>query len=582
VIVIRRFLLLVIPALLQAAVTAATGSPAAVPLPNASFEEAGKGGIDGHSKAGFSAPEGDAFLGAPDGWSVYQWGSPAESRFSVGVEKGVSHSGTSSLRLQNIDGSAKGGAYAHPKLEAGTYQLSVWARTEEGKSARLAIYLATAYSPPLKVTDKWTRLVFENEVSKPTESAEINLQNASGEASVIWVDDVELRFIASTKYELLPDTRKSRPRTLLFSPMNINYLHDTAKDWAARGFRGFLFDGTMASWPSDVWSVDGDPKTRGEDDGLLKELKACNVECRRYGIDSNFVKVAFYDELPDWFDDAAWGKLTENFFQGARFAKMSGCAGIAIDTEYVAQQYDPGWEGYKKNPRDVKDMKAKARDRWRTVVAAMLDAYPDMVLLTLPEGMIYYGSLYMDIITGMLQACAEANAPGGLHVMTEGTYHMTGAAALSKFPGRLDAIIQDECPKALADYWKKRCTVVMGAWPLGYYREILDANGKFAGWSGKKEVFGDKIIGSYADKSEWYPPSEFKEQMAGLNTYCPRYNWIYGHGDVFWQWTEEELKKYQQCAHKSVGNATLPTLTNLQEYIEAIAKPMVVKKTVGE
>jgi hypothetical protein len=431
------------------------------------------------------------------------------------------------------------------------------------------------------VTDKWTRLVFENTLGTPAERAEIDLQNASDKASSVWLDDAELRLVSRARFELVPDTRESRPRTLLFSPMNVNHLRDTAKDWAACGFRGFLFDGIMRSWPSDVWAVDGDGKSRGGDDALLKEVKACNEECRRYNIDSNFVKVALYDELPDWFDDKVWEKLTENFRQGAHFARISGCAGMAIDTEYVDRQYDPDWEGYKKNPRDLKELRAKVRERWRAVVAAMLKEYPDMVLLTLPEGMLFYGCLYIEIFTGMLQACAEANAPGGLHVMTERTYHTTSAAALARYPAKVAAMIEQECSKPLANYWRQRCSVVMGAWPLGYYRAINDGNGKFLGWGGKKEVFGDKIIGSYADKSEWYPPSEFKEQMAGLNTFCPRYNWIYGHGEVFWQWTEAELERYQRCAHKSRINATLPTILNLADYLDIIARPMLVVRKAG-
>jgi len=374
-------------------------------------------------------------------------------------------------------------------------------------------------------------------------------------------------------------TRTQRPRTLLFSPINVNYLRDTAREWADRGFRGFLFDGVMASCVSDVWAVDGDPASRGDGDRLLAEVRACNDQCRRCGIDSNFVKVAFYEELPDWFDDAAWATVTGNLREGARFARLSGCAGVAIDTEYVAQQYAPGWEGYRKTPHPLPELKAKIQARWRTVVAAMLEQYPDMVLLTLPEGMLHYGELYMDILSGMLQACAGAGAPGGLHVMTEGTYHLTDPAALASYPDRVSAAVADDCPAPVVRYWRQRCSVAMGVWPLGYYREITGPDGKFLGWTGKKDVFGDKIVGSYADKSEWYSAAEFAEQMAGVNSFCPRYNWVYGHGDVFWQWTDEQLKTYRQGVHKSVGNATLPTVKNLAEYFAAIANPKLIRPT---
>ncbi len=548
-----------------------------VTLLNPSFEDAG-GALDSYAKEGFQASEGNTLLGIPKGWSAYQWG-PNGARFGAAVEKGAGHSGASALRAQNLDAIARGGVYTHANMAAGTYRLSIWARAEKGQTGRARIHLANAYSRPYKVTDQWTQLVFENTVGAATERAEINIQNASGTAGVVWLDDIEIRRVSSVRYVLAPDTRKQRPRTLLFSPMNANYLRDTAKEWGERGFRGFLFDGVMASWPSDVWAVDGDAKTRGDDDGLLKEIRACNDACRRHGVDSNFVKVAFYDELPDWFDDAKWAQVTTNFREGARFARLSGCAGMAIDTEYVSQQFDPGWAGYQKNPRGVEETKRKIQERWRVVTAAMLKEFPRMVLLTLPEGMIYYGDYYLPILQGLLQACADANAPGGLHVMTEGTYHMTQVGALAGAPARIDEIIAEECAKPLRDYWRRRCSVAIGVWPLGYYREIKDAAGKFVGWAGKKEVHGDKIIGSYADKSEWYPVEQFKEQMAGANTFSPRYNWIYGHGCVFWQWTEEQARTYPKCVHKSASNATIPTVPNLAEYFAVIAKPMRAVRT---
>jgi len=361
-----------------------------------------------------------------------------------------------------------------------------------------------------------------------------------------------------------------RPRTLLFSPMNINYLRDTAPFWGEHGFSGFLFDQVMYSWSSDVWAADGNAGTRGKDDALLQEMQSCNAACLVNGIDSNFVKVAFYEELPDWFDDAAWAKVTENFRQGARFAKMGGCAGLAIDTEYIAYQYDPNWEGYQNSPHDLPAMKAKVHERMRAVTAAMLQEFPNMVLLTLPEGMLCYGELYTDLFAGMLKGMADANASGGLHVMTEGTYHMLDAGSLAAYPGQVNAIIA-KYPSPLVNYWYKRCSVAMGVWPLGYYREVYDANGNFLGYSGREENFGDQLVGSYADKSAWYSPEVFASQMAGVNTCSATYNWIYGHGDVFCQWTQDQRYYYQQYHHSSFGNVLLPTDKNVDAYLDVIA-----------
>lgn len=532
-------------------------------LPNAGFEN--------------PPPTNGANLGLPESWSSYQWGAGG-SKFLSSREAGAGRNGGIALRAENTDPQAKAGVYTHISLKPGTYELSVWARAAQGQTAHVRLYLASAYSRQYLVNDQWKELHFTNILSKPIDSAEINIQNCSEVSNVVWFDDVMLRSVPGMSYVSTKDTRIERPRTLMFSPMNINYLHDTAADWAKRGFRGFLFDQIMDNWQTDVWATDEDVKTRGADDKLLQEVLSCNQACRKVGIDSNFVKVSLNVDLPDPFDDAAWQKITENFQQGARFAKMSECAGIAIDTEYISKQYSPGWEGYAKNPHPLPELKAKIHQRWHGVTAAMLKEYPQMVLLTLPEGIHYYGELSQDIFNGMLSAMAGANAPGGLHVMTEGTYHITDPGGLANYANALQAEIQDIASSSSLPYWKQHCSIALGAWPLGYYRAINDKDGKFLGWSGREETFGNKITGSYADKSAWYTPQVFADQMTGLNSFSPRYNWLYAHGDVFWQWTQEQKAHYETMVHKSIFNVLLPVVPNLEQYFQDIAHPGFVKQ----
>ena len=126
-----------------------------------------------------------------------------------------------------------------------------------------------------------------------------------------------------------------KPHTLLFSPITLEYLQDTAADWKATGFDGFLLAGIMRNWSDDIWAADGNVTTRGDNDKTFQQIKACNDKCRKQGITENFIKVAFYSHVPLWTDDAAWQKVNENFRQAARFAKQSGCRGIALDIEYV-------------------------------------------------------------------------------------------------------------------------------------------------------------------------------------------------------------------------------------------------------
>jgi hypothetical protein len=509
----------------------------------------------------------------PNRWHVYQWG-PTGSKFKVASEANAGRGDGGAICAHNIEAPARAGVYTKVDIPAGTYRLSVWAKAQPGVTAHVRMYLGRAYSRAFTVGETWQKVEYTLTLSQVAKQAEINVQNVSGVGdSKVWFDDVELRAVNGVEYAVSLDTRAQRPRTLLFSPINVNYLKDTAPEWARRGFRGFLFDKIMYEWFSDVWKSDGDAQTRGADDRLLREVAAANKAARAVGIDSNFIKVSLRTALPDFFDDQAWEKITENFAQAARFARMSGCAGVAIDTEYIPFQYDPAWEGYQANPKPVHELKAKIRERWHHVVAGMLKEYPEMVFLTLPEGIRLYGELYNDMFEGMLVGMAEANAPGGMHLLTELTYSNTDAASLGSFANDLQATILEKLPASLHDYWKSRCSLSLGVWPFGYYREIIGPDGKPLGYSGRKEIFGDKIVGSYADKSARYSPQEFASQMAGVNTYSPRYNWVYGHGDVFTHMTPKQIAHYKTAVHQSLFNVEVPTSPNLEEYFKLIAEP---------
>lgn len=510
----------------------------------------------------------------PDGWSAYDWGE-GDNPIQITRKAAAGHNGGVAVLAENKSSISKAGIYIHVPLESGTYKFSVWAKAEKGQTAKVRLYLASAYSPIFTIDDQWKQLQFTNSsanIGASTKSAEISIQNVSDRENTVWFSDAALQRVPDVKYNVIPDTRPNRPRTILNSQINVNYLRDTAADWAKRGFRGFNLLGIMNSQNSDVWASDGDATTQGENDAMLKAVQDCNTVCKKVGIDSNFVKVGLYKSLPDPFDDAAWKKITEKFRQGARFAKLSGCVGISLDTEYVSKQYQPTWPGYAKNPHPLPELKAKFKQRWNDITAAMLQEYPDMVLTILPAGIVHYGELYQDLFTGIISAMAKTQAPGGVHVMTESSYHMVSISALGNFANKVQTETQKALPADLVPYWKKYCSVALGAWPLGYYRAIMK-DGKRIGWSGREETFGDKIVGSYADKSAWYTPEIFKIQMTGINTFSPRYDWIYAHGDVFWQWTEEQKKHYEGMTNNRIFNVLLPTVPNLQEYFDVLAHP---------
>jgi len=357
-----------------------------------------------------------------------------------------------------------------------------------------------------------------------------------------------------------------RPKTLLFSPITPEYLQATATDWKTTGFDGFLLSGIMSNWADDIWSTDGDSETRGEDDLTLQRMKACNDACRVAGIEDNFIKIAFYSHVPLWTDEEAWKPIHQNFYEAARFARESGCRGIALDIEYVGEQYDMDWEGYDYSTYTQCELQTAAIKRGREIVQAMLRAYPDMVFLKLPEGITFYGPLAGNLFTGMVQAMAKADAPGGMHMLTESTYDMTSTLGLIHYARTLETKVLSVLDKVSAEYWKEKCGIVLGGWPLGYYRKILDEQGEFIGWSGREETFGNEIVGSYADKSSRFSVEEFRDQYAGILLGGRRYCWIYGHGATWWQYSENDIVKFGKNS-----NSVVPVDENLSAY-KAVVK----------
>jgi len=360
------------------------------------------------------------------------------------------------------------------------------------------------------------------------------------------------------------------PATLLFATIPFRYLSDTSAEWARRGVDGFILSGIMRNWDSDVWATDGG-RVVGESNPLFSLLKEMNRTCRENGVDRNFIKVAFYTHLPDWFDDEGWDILYDRFRQGAAFARGTSFQGMAIDIEYISEIYELSWKGYRKEGYPVKKLRRKAFSRGREIVRSMLEEYPSMEVLLLPQGPECYGELASDLFSGMLAEMSDRRAPGGLHLLTEATYLQTEADWLLRYGQQLDEIVEGVAPDEVWPYWRERCSISYGLWPLGYYREIFDDRGQFLGYGGKRESFGDEPVGSYADKSENYGVEEFRRQLAASRMVCKRYVWIYCHGSTFWHLNEAQMKKYG-------GNKSdsLPVVPNLTEYLGVLGRREII------
>lgn len=365
-------------------------------------------------------------------------------------------------------------------------------------------------------------------------------------------------------------------KVVLFGTTNVEYLKDTAEDWADRGFSGFMIGGVFGSFDTDVWAQDGDSTTRDKNDKLFQAVLTCNQECAKYGITENFIKVGFFGVLPNFTDDNIWEDICENFRQAAIFARDTKCRGIAIDTEYTYLQYSLGWEGYDYKGYSKAVLKEKAYQRGAEMIRAILSEFPEAVVVVLPETDLFRPEsvLWRQMFRGMVKQMAEADASGGMHFFTEESYHVTNPILLHLLFSATSTCIGFVLEPDARKYWNSKCTIAPGAWPLGYARKIYK-NGKFVGYGGRKQIYGDKIVGPAWDKGPWYSVKEFRSQLKTISQLGKRYCWIYTEGDACVQYTEEEFKRYSEGPHHHVMPSYeyavgQPVADNIEDYYDVI------------
>ncbi len=372
------------------------------------------------------------------------------------------------------------------------------------------------------------------------------------------------------------DPAPDRVKTLLFTTVSPEYVMDRIDFFARSGVGGIMMGHVMVGWESDVWQqpthhTPGAPAGRvvGEANPLFQLCRRMNERCREAGIRHNSVKVHFSKPLPDWFDDAGWAGLCENFRQGAIFARDAGFAGIALDAEYVAEQYKLTYPAYAAEGYPRERLAAQAARRGHELASAMLSEFPDMVFWVLPEIATVNEWLANQLFAGMVRAFAQRDAVGGFHLCTEETYLQTRPRSMLHSVSRTNRGIAQALErfggeKAL-EYWQRRGSIAVGMWPLGYYREVYDESGKLLGYTGKVEKFQGKLVGSSADKSENYSPAEFRRAMAAARLLSRSYVWIYCHGQVLWQMSPQEAQRY-----RGSESDLLPTVANLDEYLQVM------------
>ncbi|HNR35976.1 MAG TPA: hypothetical protein PKO36_12405 [Candidatus Hydrogenedentes bacterium] len=287
------------------------------------------------------------------------------------------------------------------------------------------------------------------------------------------------------------------PKTILFSASPDQIAAD-AEEWAKRGISAFFLDQVARDWSSDIWATDKEPWTIGASDATFQKSKEAAAVCRRIGSEL-FLKIAF-DRHFEWFNDTQWQKINHNFRQFAIFARDAGCHGIALDIEYVGDQYSFGWEGYDYKGYSREDLVLKVRDRLRTAVAGMYDEFPDMIFLTFPDCGFSLGSA---IQTAWIEEAALRNAPGGVHYCTEHTYRNPNIREMFAYIWTINHFFRHTLSNRAYRYWLEQCSIAPGIWPFGFNYESVHEPGMTR--------------------------DAFRQGFAASLMLGRRYNWIYSH-----------------------------------------------------
>lgn len=333
---------------------------------------------------------------------------------------------------------------------------------------------------------------------------------------------------------------KSRPKVLMFASINISHLSGSIQYWGEKvGVNGFFIDG-IANW----WT------SRDELFKKLELLTEVNAKGARFGVDSNFLKVALgYEILPDWTDDANWANIAKTFGDISELAMRSGSRGIAIDTEaYTIPLLDTQAERHKGIRKDI--LRTKVYQRGRDIMRAIADAFPDIEVIVLPEGAFYWlnpeqgtspGSfeLWIDFWNGM----ASVNNKNGIVIAAERTYSVLNSIHMKQIYALEQKTMQEHVQDKA--FWMNKCSIALGMWPLGK---------------------------SYEDKAARYTPAQFRDQFQAAVALSPRYVWIYGHGAAWWQLTAEEIRKHSSAGGVvwSPESQMLPTDSAIDKYFAVI------------
>jgi hypothetical protein len=314
------------------------------------------------------------------------------------------------------------------------------------------------------------------------------------------------------------------PKMIAYSAQPNPYFDERASE-VAKIYDGFFF--VVGSWDEDVAAKLGlvsDARLTSDWKDRIRE----NVRnLRQAGATENLLGVHFSESAPWPSPETLLSKdyaekFRRHFAAIGRAARELGFRGVSIDVEYPYQRYSLDHEIYTYKGYASDDLLAAASEQGEIAMSALLDEFPDAVVFVLP-GDLWGRPIGRTFVLSMLKAMADRDAPGGFHLGYERAYCLLDPVSQVAVPRVGDCaatVLLD--PKTLR-YWKRRCTVAPGVWPL----HMVETGGE-----------------GYPVRPWRDELTELRQQMQILRSVAKRYIWSFSGQPVWYLHTPELEQKY--------------------------------------
>ncbi len=315
------------------------------------------------------------------------------------------------------------------------------------------------------------------------------------------------------------------PKMIAFWATPNGYLNDHAAE-IAKIYDGFFFNG--GSWEDASKRFEGVNGAAPEAKAWLEEVRVNLASLRKAGVTENLLNVHWpangrYPRPETIFSNDFTSNMERQFAVLGRTAKQLGFRGVCLDLEYAADMWEIHHKQYRFDTYTAEDVLDAVRKQGHRAMSALLEQYPEAVIFILPGNLRHWAvDAYYQL--GLIEAMAERDAPGGLHFGSEWTYYVRDRLATMGCTRFEDTAVEGLTSPKVTAYWKRRCSVAPGVWPL--HMSETDRNDvPVRPW--KEEV------------------AEMREQMRVLRSTAKFYMWSFTITPYYYVHTPELEQKYK-------------------------------------